>query len=110
GIPMPIDGPLLSFGSSNLLFLVLLSFDAQGHGTAYPTGALTPFGILNIPGRLRISGGAFSPTNGKTPARASFFTSPFQHGSSSRASSSEALAGFLYSSASAPEISSRFFL
>src|SRR5262245_25926807 len=48
GIPMFIDGPLFSFGSLNLLFFGF-SFDAQGHGTAYPVGALTPFGILNIP-------------------------------------------------------------
>src|SRR5262245_11056624 len=113
GIPMLIDGPLFSFGSLNLVFLdslLLLSFDAQGHGTAYPVGALTPFGILNIPGRLLISGGAFSPTDCKTPARASFFTAPFKPGSYSRASSSHALPAFLYSSPSAPPISSPFFL
>src|SRR5215831_5867157 len=108
GMPMPIDGPVFSFGSLSLLFL--LSFDAQGHGTAYPAGVLTPFGILNIPGRLRISGGAFSPTNGKTPARASFFKAPFKPGSNSRASSSQALPAFLYSSPSAPPTSSPFFL
>jgi hypothetical protein len=106
---MLIDGPLFSFGSLSLLFLGF-SFDAQGHGAAFPVGALTPFGILNIPGRLRISGGAFSPTNGKTPARASFFTAPFKPGSYSRASSSQALPAFLYSSPSAPPISSPFFL
>ena len=42
GIPMFIDGSLFSFGSLSLLFLgslLLLSFDAQGHGTAYPVGA-----------------------------------------------------------------------
>src|SRR6266511_101755 len=113
GIPMLIDGPLLSFGSLILLFLgslILLSFDAQGHGAAFPVRALTPFGILNIPGRLRISGGAFSPTDCKTPARASFFTAPFKPGSYSRASSSQALPAFLYSSPSAPPISSPFFL
>src|SRR5262245_28698544 len=110
GIPMFIDGPLFSFGSLLLLFLVLLSFDAQGQGTVFPVGALKPFGILNIPGRLRISGGAFSPTDCKTPARASFFTAPFKPGSYSRASSSQALPAFLYSSPSAPPISSPFFL
>src|SRR6266540_1631505 len=113
GIPMLIDGPLLSFGSLILLFLgslILLSFDAQGHGAAFPVRALTPFGILNIPGRLRISGDAFSPTNCKTPAKASFFTAPFKPGSYSRASSSQALPAFLYSSPSAPPISSPFFL
>src|SRR5262245_46693369 len=110
GIPTLIDGPWFSFGSLILLFLVLLSFDAQGHGAAVPIGALTPLGILNIPGRLRISGGAFSPTDCKTPARASFFKAPFKPGSYSRASSSQALAAFLYSSPSAPPISSPFFL
>src|SRR5262249_47116232 len=42
GIPMLIDGPLFSFGSLYLLFLgslLLPSFDAQGHGTAYTVGA-----------------------------------------------------------------------
>src|SRR5262245_33340795 len=44
GIPTLIDGPLLSFGSLLLLFLgslLLLSFDAQGQGTAFPVGVLT---------------------------------------------------------------------
>src|SRR5262245_16899321 len=109
GIPMLIDGPLFSFGSLSLLFFGF-SFDAQGHGTAIPVGALKPFGILNIPGRLRISGGAFSPTDCKTPARASFFKAPLKPGSYSRASSSQALPAFLYSSPSAPPISSPFFL
>src|SRR5215510_12790877 len=43
GIPMLIDDSLFSFGSLLLLFLdslLLLSFDAQGHGTAFPIGAL----------------------------------------------------------------------
>src|SRR5215813_3019657 len=113
GIPMPIDGPLFSFGSLNLLFLgslILLSLDAQGHGAAFTVGVLTPFGILNMPGRLRISGGAFSPTDCKTPAWASFFTASLKPGSYSRASSSQALAAFIYSSPSAPPISSPFFL
>src|SRR5262245_11257179 len=84
GIPMPIDGPLFSLGSLNLLFLGslnLLSFDAQGHGAAFTVGVLTPFGILNIPGRLRISGGAFSPTDCKTPDRASFLSASIKPGS-----------------------------
>src|SRR5262245_40113100 len=48
GLPMPIEGPVFSFGSLSLLFLIsllLLSFDAQGHGAAFPVGVLTPFGI-----------------------------------------------------------------